>query len=222
MERDEFIRLLRVSRNGGRQDVGGAASELLELVRRCTAAYLRKKNAVIAGDIVDDLAHAVLVDLFRAKKVPDYSWKTWLFYLIRKAWRVYRRSSFLPDTLSLDAAEHYQPKETDLPVPIEANGRLLAKNGERILLKRALRDAPGRGPERDVWLWTVRLLIETGNILKPEFAACRAVIPVEECRRVILRAVLSVRLSFEDLFGDEGIHAAEECSTASDLAQRIF
>lgn len=224
MDNAEFNRLLLISKNGGRQIIGGEASTLLELLRRKATAFLVKKGQLEHMTAVDDLADAVFVDLLQSDGVPEkYSWRLWILFRLKAAWGIYCREN-LSDAVSMERhpAEVFELREKTLPVPVKANAQMMVNEGQRILYERVMEYAPKVEPDYEVWKWTVDMLINAGAVLDEKQVVCKAKMSLDEARQTVLRVVLRTRKVYEEMFGGEGLHDGGECRAAHGLAQKIF
>jgi hypothetical protein len=224
MDNPTFNALIRASRNGD-NGAGTAAGELLRIVRRKVGFYLVGRGQKPNADIIDDVTGIVILRLYEKKVVPKrYAWKLWIHFLTKGAWAEYCRDNFSERDVSFTNApmELLDMREHSIPVPTAANARLLESDGVEILKRKALDYAPDDSDMFDVFEWAVSMLVEMGTVLTPEMAALRSGLPQDSARQTIIQAVLAVRETFEELFGDEGIHAIEECNAARTLAESIF
>lgn len=223
MDTKKFNKLLRTSRNGGRYAIGGAASELHALFRKMVVGFLRKKPVLITPAMIDDLVGSLFIRLLEIKKIPEgRTWNTWFWYTMKSVWVQYCKD-YLSEEVSLDSPEAQKSRTRSLPVPIEANARLNQKAGKEFLKKKVLA-LTERFPEEEklVWKRTVNKLLNYGTIQSEKNASVWSGLSREECRQIIVRAVVRTRIIFEELFGGPDAHTIEECETGRELAERIF
>ena len=224
MDTAKFNQMLRSARNGGRTVIGGAASELQALFRKMTVGFLRKKGVRFEATLVDDLVSALFIRLLGHKTIPKgYTWNSWFYYAIKSVWSEYCRDILCLPERSLDSdPEVSRHSAHGLPIPIEANARLLEGNLVEHLRSKALKAGPVVTPDQEVWRWAVNMLLDYGTIQNEKNAAVRSGLSVDACRLIIFRAILKARLLFEDLYGRQEQYTLEECAEARDLAGRIF
>ena len=225
MNTKEFNRLLRVSRNGGRSVIDGEAAELQTLLRRMVIGALRRTGAPVSSDLVDDLTQSLYVRLLELKRVPKkYTWRSWFYYAFRTVWGAYCKAHLFNNevtlaSVGLDALDWRAKGHT---VPVQANARMLEGDLVEVIRKKATGLGPRVSPDRDVWSWAVNMLVDYGQIQNEKNASVRSGLSTEDCRQIVLRAVVRTRLLFEDLYGRQEPYTIEECAEARALADRIF
>lgn len=223
MNTAEFNRLLRIARNGGREVIGEEASKLNDLLRRMVGGFLRRKQHRADSATMDDLVSALFVKLLQIKRIPKgYTWNSWFWFAIKNVWMRHCDMMKGPEHVSIDASPNDMWRAGNLPVPVQANARMLEDGLVDLLRRRAAKHAPRVDAERDVWNWAVDMLLTHGVIQNARNAAVRSGLDEEICRQIVLRAVVLIRLAFEDLYGRSEYYTVEECDEARSLAARIF
>jgi hypothetical protein len=225
MTTEEFNRLLRASRNGGGNAPDGEAAKLQELFRKMVTGFLRKKALRPDPHLIDDLVGAVFVKLYSLKRLPKgYAWNSWFWFTMKSVWSEYCKDNVYQREILLDerSPAALDWKVSSVPVPVQANAVMLEQNLVEHLRAKAKEAGPLVAPDKDVWGWAVNMLLDYGTIQNEKNAAQRSGLHEDDCRGIIVRAVVRTRMLFEDLYGREEQYTIEECEVARELAERIF
>ena len=225
MTTQEFNRLLCESRNGGRHVIGGSASTLHKLLSKMTVGFLRRKDVAADSWLVDDLVNSLFVLLLKHAVIPDgYTWNSWYWYAIKTVWSAYCQDHFGRNEIVLDTTNTFafDVAAPAVSVPVAANARMMNGGLVDYLQDKVLKAGPRVSPDKDVWAWAAKMLIHHGTIQDEKYAGVRSGLTEQDCRQIIIRAVLKVRLLFEDIYGQQETVTSEECAEARELAARIY
>lgn len=221
----EFNVLLHESRNGGNKTIGASATRLQELLSKMTVGFLKRKNIVPNSGLVDDLVGALFVLLLKHSEIPKgYTWNSWFWYAIKTAWAEYCANTFSRGDITLSkkdiaAIDWMAPIA---PIPVIVNARMMNGKISEHLQNQAVRAGPRVAPDKDVWLWAAVMLIKYGKIQNAKNASVRSGLSESDCRLIIMRAAVKVRMLFEALYGQYEQHTIEECAEARELANKLF
>lgn len=222
MDTTEFNRLLKVACNGGRRVVGAEASEIHILIRKMVCGFFRRKGIPLGDpNLIDDVVSLVFLELLRIKRIPEgCTWGAWFWWAVKGAWATHCRETLDPLPFSADEDPVEERASEDLPVPVLANARLMEGRVADLLRARAQAVAP-EGTAGRVWGWAVDMLVDYGAVLDAQHASVRSGLGTEECRRIVVQAVVRVRGELEEIYGGTELYTIEECAEAREVARRI-
>jgi len=218
MEDAEFNAVMKEAREGD-------AERLMAVLRAYAAAFIKRAGAPISAHAVDDFAQALWLEIAqRGDTGSKFPWKVRLRFAAKAAWPGFCREQMplgavVTEADPVDARDRRRP---EVPVPVQAGGSFFEDGGEDVLCTRAAARGPQTGAEGLLWREAITALVEHGAVLSEELAALRFDLEVGQARALIVEAVLTARVVFEELFNGEGRYTLAECEAAQALSSRIF